>query len=355
MSFSNSFMISKYFDRQLRTLSYALLSKKSIIIKSNTINPLFLIHSLLNDQHLDEMYMGRNSHQFRFMLLDTDTLHALQYPNSTFVEVISKALSREHFKSYEDIVHYLNSENKYLVLYSHAESESNIKNLFEYKMYFGSRLLFVFSTDNVVINSDYFETVLLENGVIRNIIEERLVELDVILDTQEVETLTDDVKSDIFQIDESIIKFLYKKTQNTHATEMQVATATIAEETKKRISLDQINQSFETIQPSPKPFPKVDRVSTQKPSQPLGTALKSVTPGLHLTVREEAVYGVLQKNKFISREELADLVWGPGASASVSPDAIDQFVSRMRKKFVNAGFEKGYITSKKGEGVVLND
>jgi hypothetical protein len=72
-----------------------------------------------------------------------------------------------------------------------------------------------------------------------------------------------------------------------------------------------------------------------------------------LTRREQELYDVLREKKFISRDELVEIVWGKSMTGNVSNDAIDQFISRLRKKFVKAGFSKDYIYVVKGKGVGL--
>ena len=76
---------------------------------------------------------------------------------------------------------------------------------------------------------------------------------------------------------------------------------------------------------------------------------------LNLTPREESIFTALKEKMFISRLELAEIAWGKVKGSKASNDAIDQVISRLRKKFVQAGYPRDYIFAKKGEGVGLND
>ena len=71
-----------------------------------------------------------------------------------------------------------------------------------------------------------------------------------------------------------------------------------------------------------------------------------------LTLKEVNVLRYLVKNRMITRELLAKIVWQKSIN-EVTADAIDQFMSRLRRKITNLGYSKDILKSRKGYGFEL--
>jgi len=76
-----------------------------------------------------------------------------------------------------------------------------------------------------------------------------------------------------------------------------------------------------------------------------GMSVNSKLTGTELKILTE-----LQVNKKISRDEIAKSIWGDYAKASFSDYAIDQAMSRLRKKLTSLGFSADYIKTIKRFG-----
>ncbi len=71
-----------------------------------------------------------------------------------------------------------------------------------------------------------------------------------------------------------------------------------------------------------------------------------------LTLKEINVLKYLVKHGMITRELLVKIVWQKSIN-EVTADAIDQFVSRLRRKLIKFGYSKNILKSRKGYGVEL--
>ncbi|MCA9374720.1 winged helix-turn-helix transcriptional regulator, partial [Candidatus Dojkabacteria bacterium] len=61
-------------------------------------------------------------------------------------------------------------------------------------------------------------------------------------------------------------------------------------------------------------------------------------------------YFIRNANKVISREEIAQLIWGKLSADKYSDWAIDQSISRLRKKLGDNAYESAFIKTVKGRG-----
>ncbi len=115
-------------------------------------------------------------------------------------------------------------------------------------------------------------------------------------------------------------------------------------------------ESIPSIQPQTSQADDNRRVEQQIKKSERAERLAVQHPnGLKLTAREQSILDALRERTSISRQEVAIIAWGEEKGAQATDDAIDQVLSRLRKKLVNAGYPKTYITSVKGEGVFLNE
>lgn len=69
-----------------------------------------------------------------------------------------------------------------------------------------------------------------------------------------------------------------------------------------------------------------------------------------LTERERKVLSAIKRRGFLKRDTVIRLIWG---QEPVSADAVDQFVSRMRRKLAKSG-QKDLIRVRKGKGIEIN-
>ncbi|KXK27440.1 MAG: DNA-binding transcriptional regulator CpxR [candidate division WS6 bacterium OLB20] len=74
-----------------------------------------------------------------------------------------------------------------------------------------------------------------------------------------------------------------------------------------------------------------------------------------LTNTEQTVLHALLQKKAISRDAIAEILWGKQKDDRFSDWAIDKAVSRIRTKLSEAGAGKNYIRTLRGRGYTLQD
>lgn len=72
-----------------------------------------------------------------------------------------------------------------------------------------------------------------------------------------------------------------------------------------------------------------------------------------LTEREIMFLEKLNEKKFLSRNEIKDILWGVNSN-TITDDALDQFISRLRQKLTKNKLKKGIIQTIKGKGIRMN-
>lgn len=72
-----------------------------------------------------------------------------------------------------------------------------------------------------------------------------------------------------------------------------------------------------------------------------------------LTEREVVFLEKLNEKKFLSRNEIKDILWGVNSN-TITDDALDQFISRLRQKLTKNKLKKSIIQTIKGKGIRMN-
>jgi DNA-binding winged helix-turn-helix (wHTH) protein len=77
----------------------------------------------------------------------------------------------------------------------------------------------------------------------------------------------------------------------------------------------------------------------------------------HFTDKEIIILSLLLKNKgkIVSREDIGNEIWGNEANEKYSIWAIDQSISRLRKKLEHIGLPKNLIITNKGKGCTISN
>lgn len=109
------------------------------------------------------------------------------------------------------------------------------------------------------------------------------------------------------------------------------------------------NKEYKPKKETKQKEPKLDNNLTSKTTLTLED-IESMSD--KLTLKEINVLRYLVKRGMITRELLTKIVWQKSIN-EVTADAIDQFVSRLRRKITNLGYSKDILKSRKGYGFEL--
>jgi hypothetical protein len=343
------FKSNEFFDTFFTSISRSVKQRDSLKILSSSLETSdFLLKLLFNDYNLRNKYFGRQKDDYVFITLNLDTETDIQALDQKLIQFFNEEFEY-FFTSLQEIGIYLQTHNLTAVLIVTGENQVLFRYGLSYNFLFDGRLVVLDITD---FKHDYFNKVLdarIPESDLRKLVEFRLKELGHQASSDEI---LNEIKGDITKLDKAIVE----SAQKSMPLVSQRKAEDIVEQQKPEIVLPlQVEstpkpvatpKSPVLVKPAVTPSPKP--VAAPKPQAPLQSGMPQ------LTAREQGVFDLLEANKFVSRSEIARSVWGE-SGASASDDAIDQVISRLRRKFVQAGYPKSYITSKKGEGIVFGD
>lgn len=350
MSLNVRNIIKQYFNHELKILAESFLQSKSISIVSNNIKPKALIEFLFNDYDTRFTLFGKQKDNFIFITNEEELQN--NFSPYAFLSLFSIKTSR-NFNSFPEIYTYLEDREQTVILYADKISDEIKLQLYTLKYYLGDLILFVFHEITGEVSSPNFIRITIQDSAIENIIQERLDEFRVSFTIQDI---LHEMNGDIDELGNAIIKLILQKSQSNPQLLKELSDKVTAGENLQEIeiSIEKVETkhieepSFQDIKSNQV---KTKRNRTISDNKNIG---KEITKDdIKLTERERSIYATLLKKDFISREELSHIVWGEDANTKSNPDAIDQIISRLRRKFVQAGYGKEYIKVKKGEGIVL--
>jgi DNA-binding winged helix-turn-helix (wHTH) protein len=367
-------VIQNYFSLQLSQFADALLKKKSIFLCSQDLDPTFFVNYFFSNEGLKRRTLKRYTDDFIFVSIpeyeNIDEEFDLNFLN-LLLQSDSSLDSSNFFELQEKLV----STEKVLVIYSASFKSEYQKLIFSYKYYLGNHIEFVFPTKERK-QTDDFTVIDFPLHITESVVRDRVQSLGFKLNENEILEIVNAMNGDIEAVDESIMKYLYKRSTVTLSDNTDLQPETQNNEVEKRESIQEAqeiqgqseNESKDVMTEEKQvaeeePAERVLELEREQQEPPKVSKIistqKSVSSDsnniLQLTEREQRVYDALLSNKFLSRDAFSEIIWGDEASIKSNPDAIDQIISRMRRKFVKAGFDKKYITSRKGEGIVLNE
>lgn len=285
-------------------------------------------------------YFGEAQDNFIFVNLQIHEIRIEEFDHVIFGLI--NASTESKLNTITDLRYYLEKTEKFLVLYFSADLPIEIRRfLYSYFYLLSGRVIyFVYVKENLDIEEGFGRRVYIH--VTEDLLKHYFLNTFAVLGLDE--KLLDQVFEKIID-DVAYFPRLFR-----NFTEQYLAGI----DHYQRVTNDAISD-VETLSDSlnnntDSSTKKVEASVDSKADQ---TRLDRNHPLEFLTRREQELYNVLVDKKFISRDELVEIVWGKSMIGNVSNDAIDQLISRLRKKFVKAGFSKDYIYVIKGKGIGL--
>lgn len=339
VSFLKQVAICKY---QIRELASILRIGDSVQVYSTTPNDTHaLISFLFQDHNTRRVYMECQNQDVLLSLPISENADGIALDTLLLTEA-SRVFGRQ-FDTLNELIAYTTSENIRLILLLSGENDSLLRYAFSYSFLFHGNVQYILLGNQI---TDYFTNSIdlsLPDSYVRETVLDRLNEYSL---TFSIEEVLEAAEHSLLKIDHAIISLLIKKREMTSVTSPQISL-----DEKKPLHENKVQNSA----PEPERQSSPNKTSPRPLSESLPTPAVQRNPvrkplsNVALTPREQLLFDALYEKHFISRNEIAQIVWG----AEASDDAIDQVISRLRRKFVQAGYSKTYITSKKGEGIVL--
>lgn len=419
MTAVNNSLIQKYFQKQIQSLADNISNNKSTVIISPKMQTSFLVRYFSENVELKRQLFGRYFDDYVFVCLPSRFEWAFETFEQDLLQSILASLPDIDVPDFQQLYEALVRDEKYVVISSDADDREFYKNLYSYRYFLGTRVLFILSSSNDLVMSNEFGRIEIQSSIEQLIIQERLLEVDIQLSEDEVTEIISKVNGDIGHIDEVIMRWLYERTLKQSFAEKLVQTNIVIEDVTpieepievvssateepepemvqgpfdtfsstspnvqesvfvyepeafsqatleryaaqqgdfKEESIDSLeSQNEPDVKSGPEVIPQIaEKITSAIKKTTAKPQTASTTNAVGLTEREQMIYDALLQKKFLSRDEFAEIVWGEDAKSKANPDAIDQIISRLRRKFVKAGYDKKYITSKKGEGILINE
>lgn len=339
----------KFLESQFLEVSKFLKENYSFeIISSSNYNTEFFINSFFNNYAVRSKYLGKKINNYYFV--DLSGLDAdIGDVDFILLKKLSELIGIE-FINLASVLSFLEEQDRFVVIFANSEPSTFSRFLLSYSFILKNHVIYIFSNTQKTELTEKKLDLFFSDAFLNYIVESKIKEMDLEgFDSSKVVNLLNGNLKNLYPAIVGILKVPNEVSFEERPVEHIVQP--IIEKEKEEF----VNESIEVVNLPPiEQFiqPKIEENIVQKiETAPLP---KDFTNMPKLTSREDTVMNVLTDKKFISREEFAHLVWGPEGQSATN-DAIDQVISRLRRKFVKAGFPKNYIYSKKGEGVGISE
>lgn len=321
------------------------LRKSTLLLSKNPQDSQLFLHNLINDYNTRSTYLGSQKDNFIFIDFSIFTEQSLESLDRELVDAVSEKVGVK-FSNLEAVRDFLIKNDKVLLVSFETTGNVNPRYILSYKYVFGENIVFNCISDKRDLFFDEVIEVMFSEEFIKAYAAGLLKNLRIDLKDEEV---VKKIAAGINKAEEVITESVSQPqgarehikeepSQDIEKPNVPVKTATVEEDVRELVD----------IRPVEKPVIKKSQTFE------LSGSLRSSKEPVNLTEREQQIYNVLKEKNFISRQKIAEIAWGKDSAKSASDDAIDQVISRLRKKFVNAGYDRRYISSRKGEGVVLS-
>lgn len=332
-------ILHRYFFSEIKQISSLLTQNKSVLVRNyiEDFKPSLLLNYISNNYEIRKLLFRKHSDDFIFVSINNDDIVSLVNSDEEFLLYLSTVFLKT-LNSFEELNNILEERENILVLYTDNVELETQRKLFSYKYFLGDKLLLVFNSDPLSFNLESFSSIEISGDIIQLIIEERARELEIEIDSSKVRSF---LNSDLNKLDEAIIKSLYVKQPQ------EIPVVPIEEELQKFETVTQPEEIVEEVIKENEAQEELLQEITED-KKPTHSDLPT-----DLTSREILIVTKLRQKGFLSRTELAKIVWRKEWREKGNDNAIDKVISRIRSKFVKAGYNKSYISSKKKEGRVL--
>ncbi len=382
-------------------LSHHILAGNSVLVLSTVIpNTSLFVRYLFERHELYEKYLTGTDFRYYPVFIPSGTEDSPHNYDHSVLEYSNRVLGTNYY-DVKEIARYLEQTSSKLVFIHECTEDRTLRYLLSYQFILKEHVQFICISRS---HYEYFDHSLyftLSDHELHDLVSTTINGLDVALDPQHV---LDDMEGDVTRLFHSIlsasrggsrnVSFENKTTTPNESTitpsilehfmeatgveapthtdilaereeEIPVVVQENAEEREepKTFAFDQIHNEAHEHQTLDKAnLPREQQERKDQTLHPRKENLKNSSRNamseslqhVPLTARERKIFNELQKEQFLSRSKLARLAWGKDYARKATPDAIDQIISRMRRKFVKEGISNDIITTKKGEGIELN-
>lgn len=324
-------------ENQLYEISSLLKNKISFEINAKSLsNANIFIKELFFDYYLRNKFFGNVKDNFIFIDLNNENID-LENIDIILLRKVSEETGID-FLSLNSLKNYIETRDITLVLYySFSLPQNVLRFLYSYNYLLSNRVLHILFSQ---FDSKVFERKVridLSRELLEVYVKNQLNFFNMSLDfTDEV---INSIDADIKNLPE-IIKSKIIESANTLLDQSE----SMVEENLDIIFEEKQIANIQTVEN--------EKVENEDPIQLDNSNSKvDFEEKDFLTRRENDLYNELLQRKFMTRQEVVSIVWGKSKVNKISNDAIDQLISRMRKKFIKAGYDTDYIYVRKGEGV----
>jgi len=326
----------EFLDKIFKEAGDLIKQNTSFVVNTKSFfNAGYFIKTLFENYTVRSKYLGKKINDYYFINFDTN-ISDFEEIDSDLLKTFSYLVGIE-FINIQSVLSYLEEQDKFIVLYAYIESNQKLARfLLSYSFILKNRIIFIFAS---VLETDLIEKkvdIVFSDAFMNFYIERKLVEMNVgDIDINKVMRRCEGDLGMVYQSINAVVleKYNLEEKEFVDKSHPKALAEEITNENIKILTIDASKK---------KELNNYDKLTSRESSQP------------SLTSREESIFNILKEKKFITRVELAKIVWGDSLGQNASNDAIDQVISRLRRKFVKSGFPKDYIYSKKGEGVGIN-
>lgn len=380
MPISDTIIYDNFFSLEFHKISQVIKDQQDAQIISEELNlTILLLEKLFNTYKLRVKYFSKKADEFINCFINSNDINDIAKLDEQFLQVINTENLLD-IHSISELNEYIEQNELQLVISACLEDDALLRMLLTYKFYFGNRISFLIitTTEKLKIESKVYLT--FSEQFKKELFADNVINLSP--KDESAEALFTNLRTDLQSIRDELFhlkELVAHKSphieneapiQNTAVEAFKYDAPVIvldkehpgpvdaAKPEQLTVDLPEIYDlsTPQTVQEKnyaafqDKSFNDI-REETAQISSPKTSTLKEPI----LTPREKEIYKELKRKKFISRLHLAEIAVGRQAAPSMKADAIDQIISRLRRKFVQAGFAKNYIAVRKGQGVVINE
>lgn len=326
---------------------YILWGESIRIISESRENINQFLYFLFENYSTRKSLLKNNSEKYFYLNLEVDPEFEITDPDRFLLNEFSTKLGIALY-TIDELNNFLNEVDKNIVINLPDNlSENQLRLFLSLKFYLKDRVQFILNTIKDIPGFTRTFVLTYNKDLIKFLWEQECQNLNITDDNVPY----DFIRGDMTQIRKLILQYHFEKKPIL----VDELNAPVVKSFLEEVVQESIQENIEETVPSindvisfnliQEDIPVEEKEKVAKKSNEIGTEPSFLTP------REQKVYRELNKSSFITRKRISTLVWG---DPNINDDAIDQFVSRFRRKFSSNGYDKDYIFVRKGEGVGIS-
>jgi hypothetical protein len=334
-----------FLDSSFREISESIRKNQSFeIISASSYNISYFVKAFFESFYIRSRFLRYKVSDYYFINLTDQELDLKEIDDYVLAQMY--LTTGIEFVSLSSLLNYIEDQDKMLVLFTINNGRSEFTRfLLSYSYLFKNRVIYIVGTDQSTGMFEQKHNLEFSEAFLRYYVENILREMRI--DNLNTDGIVKKSEGDLNNIYKVILDELRAISESNYKDFIEKPVITDHAEI---IVEESLSYPIE-IKEEPKYVDLVDKPILQEDPSVQVSKLKITSTEPSLTQREKAVYSKLASKKFLTRQEFANIVWGKGYKAT--NDAIDQVISRLRRKFTKSGYPKDYIYSKKGEGIEL--